>query len=61
MERNNLGDIWIEHRQPLKLFFPNPCCRATNKLDGLGGLGFKAYPDGFSWEYFQKENIGQFH
>lgn len=61
MELKGAGDIWIEHRQPLKLFFANPCCRATNRLDDSEGLGFKMYPDGFSWDYFQKEDIGQFH
>ena len=63
---NIYENLWIKHRHPLKHFFPNAPFRNAMEYNGGHVISpkiplIKSYEDGFSWNYLQKESIGDFH
>ena len=65
-KETDLGnEIWLHHRAPLKIRFPNSMYRNAIKISN-GSLAteekiIKTYEDGFSFNYLKKNAITSFH
>lgn len=58
--------LWVEHRGPLKLRFPNPSYRNAVKIEqnDIGDPNdviLKPYPDGFGFNYVKNIGVENFH